>query len=165
MAAESASLSIAVDHNLYLRLLLECILHGEPDLKADWRMSLKVPGVLVTDAKSLYDHLTKTGSIPTERQTLIDLLVARDLHEQGAIAIKWLPQKHMIADVLTKATTPNEVFNRLVRDGLYSLVPTKEQVAEEDHRLRLRQGQRLRAKERKQQRCGKASTEWTVVRE
>ena len=86
MAAESASLAQAVDRQLYLRLLIECILYGEPDLSGDWRMQLKVPGLVVTDAKSMYDHLSKSGSIPTERQTLIDLLVARDLHENGAIS-------------------------------------------------------------------------------
>ena len=85
MAAESASLSQAVDRQLYLRLLVECILHGEPNMQMDWRMRLKIPGVIVTDAKSLFDHLGKSGSIPTERQTLIDLLVARDLQENGAV--------------------------------------------------------------------------------
>ena len=70
MAAESASLSHALDRQLYLRLLVECIVYREPDMKADWRMYLKIPGIIVTDAKSLYDHLGKSGSIPTERQTL-----------------------------------------------------------------------------------------------
>ena len=59
MAAESASLSQAVDRQLYLRLFIECALFGEPDLTGDWRMSLKIPGIVVTDAKSMYDHLCK----------------------------------------------------------------------------------------------------------
>ena len=73
-------------------------------------MHLKIPGLVVTDAKSMFDHLSKSGSIPTERQTLIDLLVARDLHEQGAVRLFWLPNKHMLADVLTKAVHPNQVY-------------------------------------------------------
>ena len=103
----------------------------------------------MTDAKSMYDHLSKSGSVPCERQTLIDLLVARDLHEQGAIRLHWLPNKHMLADVLTKATHPNEVYQRFRDEGLFTLVPTEAQVKEENHRLALRQGQRLRARERK----------------
>ena len=64
----------------------------------------------VTDSKSMFDHLGKSGSVPTERQTLIDMLVARDLHESGTIRLHCLPNRHMLADVLTKAVTPNEVY-------------------------------------------------------
>ena len=55
MAAESASLSIALDRQLYLRLLVEAMLHGEPESYLhDWHMKLKVPGLCVTDAESLF---------------------------------------------------------------------------------------------------------------
>ena len=151
MAAESTSLAQAVDRQLYLRLLIERLLHGGPDRSADWRMHLKVPGIIVTDAKSMYDHLGKSGSTPTERQTLIDLLVARDLQENGAIRLQWLPNKHMLADVLTKATAPNDVYVKFRDRGLYSLVPTEQQGTEEGRRIALRQGQRQRAKDRKKE--------------
>ena len=114
-------------------------------------MSLKFTGVLVTDAKSMYDHLGKTGSVPVERQTLIDLLVARDLNESGAIELKWMPNKHMLADVLTKAVAPNEVYELFRDKGLFSLVPSACQSAEEDKRVALRQAQRQRAKQRKKE--------------
>jgi hypothetical protein len=84
-------------------LLLEALLHGEPDCSEGWRYRLKIPGILVTDAKSLYDHLHKTGSVPSERQTLIDLLIAKDLQEAAAIIVKWVPTTYQLADVLTKA--------------------------------------------------------------
>ena len=79
MAAESASMSTALSRQLYARLLVEALVHGDPDVSEGWRYRLRVPGVLVTDAKSLYDHLHKTGSVPSERQTLIDLLIAKGL--------------------------------------------------------------------------------------
>ena len=128
---------------------MECLMYGEPELASNWRHKLKIPGTLVTDSKSTFDHLTKTGSIPTERQTLIDLLVARDLSENNTVRIMWLPNKHMIADCLTKAVKPNEVYRKLIATGEYSLIPSKEQQEDEDYRLELRQGQRKRAKERK----------------
>ena len=149
MAAESAAMSIALDRQLYLRLLVEGILYGEPDLRGDWRMKLKVPGYLVTDAKSLFDHVSKVGSLPVPRQTLIDLLVARDLIEQEAIKFKWMPNSHMLADILTKAVAPNEVVLKFLRTGMFSLVPTEEQEIAEQRRLWLRRGQRNRAKEKK----------------
>ena len=113
-------------------------------------MHLKIPGVLVTDAKSLYDHISKTGSIPTERQTMVDLLYARDLSENKAITIKWLPNRHMVADLLTKPLIPNEVYDRFYLECKLSLVPTEEQVNAEEARMEMRRQQRQRAKEKKQ---------------
>ena len=149
MAAESASLSHATDRQLYPRVLVKSLVFGEPDLRRDWRETLRLPGIMVTDAKSLHDRLNKTGSIPTERQTLIDLLVARDLQEREIVKIRWLPNRHMLADILTKATKPNEVFDRFWLDGMYSLVPTEEEARAELRRLDMRRGQRARAKKRK----------------
>ncbi len=149
MAAEAASLSLALDRHLYLRLRFESLLHGEPEFSENWRHKRKVPGTLVPDSKSLYDHLAKTGSISAQRQTLIDLLVASDLHESETASVKWVPNKHMEADVLTKAVVPNDVYRKLIKDNVYSLVPTEEHQVEEGGRKQLRQGQRQRAKERK----------------
>ena len=73
MAAETASLPMAIDRDLYARLLTESLLRGEPECDSDWRRRGRVRGMLITDAKSLFDHLHKKGSIPQERQTLIDL--------------------------------------------------------------------------------------------
>ena len=55
----------------------------------------------------------------------------------------------MIADCLTKAVVPNEVYDLFIKENKFSLVPTEEQVRDEAHRLALRQGQRQRARERK----------------
>ena len=79
----------------------------------------------------------------------MDLLVARDLIENKAMTLKWMPNKHMLADVLTKAVRPNEVYEKFRDLGIFSLVPSAEQEEEEAHRVALRQGQRQRAKSRK----------------
>jgi hypothetical protein len=148
LASESASLSTALDRQLYLRLLVQSLLEGEPIYAPDWRHKLTVPGILVTDAKSLYDHLNTTGKIPKERQTMIDLLVARDLIEANAVRLCWVPTKHMLADILTKMMAPGEVF-RMFRDKqIYSLIRNDEEQEEEQRRLGLRQGQRQRRKAR-----------------
>ena len=148
LASESASLSTALDRQLYLRLLVQSLLEGEPIYAPDWRHKLTVPGILVTDAKSLYDHLNTTGKIPKERQTMIDLLVARDLIEANAVRLCWVPTKHMLADILTKMMAPGAVF-RMFRDKqLYSLIRNDEEQEEELRLLGLRQGQRQRRKVR-----------------
>ena len=148
MAAESASLSRALDRQLYARLLLEAILHGEPEFTEGWRHRLKIPGIVVTDAKSLYDHLRTTGSIPAERQTLIDLLIARDLCENGVLEIRWVPTAHQLADVLTKMMKVPETMHQFLTQQKYCLVQTEVQQEREAHLKHLRQGQRERRKGR-----------------
>ena len=150
MAAEAASMSTALDRQLYLRLLVEALLHGEPERGPDWRHKLKVAGILITDARSLFDHLNKTGSFPREKQTLIDLLVARDLTEADAVKVVWVPTTHMLADKLTKVTGDTPVFEKFMKQGLYCLTQTEEEQEVENRRKELRQGQRQRRKERKQ---------------
>ena len=116
---------------------------------SDWRHSLKISGVVITDAKSWLDRLSTTGSIPKQRQTLIDLLMASDLSESQAVDMKWVPSMHRLADMLAKGMTPNEVTRHLLTEGTYSLIPTEEEEEIEEHRKALRQGQRKRAKEKK----------------
>jgi len=153
MAAESAALSKSLDRQLYLRLMVESLIYGQPELRdTDWRVHLRVPGILVTDAKSLYDNLQKDGSLPAERQTLLDVLVAKDLVEQKCIDIRWLANSHQFADFLTKPEVVTPILQTFLRDGVLSLVPTQAQENDEAHRLELRRGQRLRAKERKEAR-------------
>ena len=116
MAAESASLSTALDRQVYLRLLVEAYIHGEPPMSDDWKYNLKVPGILVTDARSLYDHINKTGSLPSERQTLIDLLVAKDLVEPQAVKVCWVPTTQL-ADIFTKLMKPPAVAETFLKTG------------------------------------------------
>ena len=148
MAAESASLSRALDRQLYARLVLESLLFGEPEFTEGWRHRMKIPGVVVTDAKSLYDHLRTTGSIPAERQTLIDLLIARDLCENGVLEICWVPTAHQLADVLTKMMKVPETMSQFLTKQEYCLVQTEVQQKKEEHLNHLRQGQRERRKSR-----------------
>ena len=149
LAAEAAALSTALDRQLYLRLVLESMLYGEPVCGPDWRHKLKVPGILITDARSLYDHLGKTGSVPKEKQTLIDLLVARDLMEEKAICLRWVPTDHILADILTKQMKVPPVAAKFLMQQRYCVMRSLEEKEKDAYRLALRQGQRQRRKEKK----------------
>jgi hypothetical protein len=148
MAAESAALSLALDRQLYLRLMLEAILYGEPPMGPNWRHELKIPGILVTDARSLHDHINKTGSLPSERQTLIDLLIARDLTEAETIMVRWVPTTHQLADILTKSMKSPAILQKLLRKQLYCLIGDEAEQKEESRRADMRKGQRDRRKVR-----------------
>lgn len=133
MAAESCSLS-------FIRLLLDMMIHGKYEVGSDWRSQMKTRGSIVTDAKSLFDHLHTTGQIPTER-----LLVAKDMLEQGAYHLHWVPTHRQHADGLTKRMK-NPLWEDFCRFGKISLKETPEERQVEEHRRSLRQGQRQRRK-------------------
>jgi len=101
-----------------------------------------------TDAKSLYNRLNSTGTVPAERQTLIDLLMARDLVESKDVTTRWVPTSHQLADCLTKLMKLPPVAHRFLHEQKYCLVPREEAQKSEDHLKNLRQGQRQRRKER-----------------
>ena len=63
---------------------------------------MSIEGVVITDAKSVYDHMQTTGQIPQERQTMLDLLVAKDQLEQQVFQLMWVPTHRQHADGLTK---------------------------------------------------------------
>ncbi|CAE8702081.1 unnamed protein product [Polarella glacialis] len=162
MAAESAALSIALDKQLYVRMLLEALLYGERSFSPEWKEHMTIPGMvmaqtrtkefcvtgnMVTDAKSLYDHLSKTGNLPSERQVMLDLLAAKELEEAGVTQIRWVPSVHQLADALTKSMV-SKVLVKFLDTNLYSLVQTGVEAADEEHRADLRRGQRQRRKER-----------------
>ena len=147
MAAEACSMSVAVDRHMYARLILDMLLRGSYEVTASWRENCHVKGGLVTDAKSLYDHLTTTGQIPKERQTMLDLLASKHLLEGELFKLFWVPTHRQFADVLTKKMK-DVLWEEFVKRGRISLVETEEERATEEHRKELRKGQRLRRKEK-----------------
>ena len=160
MATESCSLSVAVDRHLYIRLIADMMLHGVFKVGSDWREKLRVGGGIVTDAKSLFDHLGATGQIPAERQTMLELLVAKDLLEQQIYRLFWVPTHRQHADGLTKGMR-NVLWEEYLRKKTISLKETPEEREIEEHRKQLRKGQRERRKVRSKQMTTSAkSTSW-----
>ena len=149
MAAEACSMCLAADKHLYMRLILHMLLTGDQQAGPKWREKLKVLGYLVTDAKSLYDHMTTTGQIPTERQTLLDLLVCKDLIENDVVNMKWVRTFKQFADFMTKRMAA-WLWEQFMKDGLVSLRETEKEAKEEEHRRGLRKAQRQRRKDRLQ---------------
>ena len=145
MAAESYSMSIAMDRHLYNRLVTDMLLHGVRPIDVDWRRQLRTGGDLLTDAKSLYDHLHATGQIPSERQTMLDLLVCKEQLEEKVYGLRWVPTHRQYADGLTK-TMRNVLWENYCETQMISLKETEAEARLEEHRKGLRRAQRLRRK-------------------
>ena len=140
-AAEGSAMSMAIDRHLYARLLFRVLLYGEAEahLDGDWRRHLRV------GARSLYDHMQTTGSMPAERSAMLDLLAAKELVEGGVIRFRWTPTHGQLADHLTKQMTCL-ALQRYLRTGQICLTQTEEQKKLESHLHGLRKGQRERRK-------------------
>ena len=74
MVAERASMVGAADRLLFNRKLLEALWHGDVDVQKEWRVELKIPGCLLTYARSLYDYVHSSSTMASERQTALDIL-------------------------------------------------------------------------------------------
>ena len=108
---------------------------AKPQGGTDWRSRLGIPGIKVTDAKSLDDHLQKTRSIPKEGQVMIHLLVVKKV-ENTVVKMKEVPTTHLLADNLTKDMPFREKLTvssalshqRCYHDALFNQVKLKKHV-------------------------------------
>jgi hypothetical protein len=103
LAAEAAALSEAQDQLEYARVLFMQML-GRIDGR-NWQEALKMQGYFVMDTTSLYDSLMRPGSLPKEKGVALDLAAITEAMARETGFARWTPTKHMVADVLTKAST------------------------------------------------------------
>lgn len=86
-----------------------------------------VPGYLVVDAKSLFDMLNKVGALTSERRVALDVISVKEALEEDQSKLRWVPTRHMLADVLTKLMThiPPYLLH-VLQKGRLSLVESAE---------------------------------------
>ena len=137
----------AGDKQLYSRIIFDAFMFGRTEINSEWRAQIRTPGCLVTDAKGLHDHVQKTGGTASEKQTALDMLMTKQLVEQGTIEIRWTPTWKQLADPLTTdmVTSLLEAFRR---HSKLCLIQTKEDEIEETRRAGIRKAQRERRKGR-----------------
>jgi hypothetical protein len=70
--------------------------------------------VLVTDCKSMWDHLNSKGGKLTEKRLIIPISSIREDLQNGVInSIQWCMTEDQLADSLTKRMTPVELLHAL----------------------------------------------------
>ena len=138
LAAESQSLDTASGTVEWIMLLLSEVLDG-PFKLHDCRekLSCRKP-ILVTDCKSLYDHLM-SPSAPTAiegRRTSIDVALIRESIRSLSAFMRWVPTDRMLADALTKDQgDPLDMLRSCLKSSVYQISP-------EDHVLRMQAKER-----------------------
>eukprot|EP00435_Cladocopium_sp_Y103_P064571 s214_g26.t1 len=104
LAAESQALSIASSTVEWLLLLLAETIDGPLEIAKCRDVLHHRRPILVTDCKSLYDHLHSPSS-PTsieDRRTSIDVVIIRESCRLTKAFVRWVPTNRMLADAFTK---------------------------------------------------------------
>eukprot|EP00972_Heterocapsa_arctica_P084336 12423652-Heterocapsa_arctica.AAC.1 len=99
LAAEACGCSTGYDRAVYVRAIITEML-GKPGLTWEERV-VHLPQVSLVDARSLRDHLHKTGSMPTEKRVGLDLADVREWLDRGG-KLFWIPTGYMLGDPFTK---------------------------------------------------------------
>lgn len=123
--AETHGALLGYDMGHHLRALYVEFCHGPWALKEgdrlDWNTLTRL--VLVTDCKSVFDCIRKSGHSIGDRGTAVNVAVLRQLcsfesnppKEQATLL--WVPTRHQCADGLTKSGS-HTAFQSLLKEGL-----------------------------------------------
>lgn len=111
----------------------ECISPQERKHHLNWEEHIQnLQYGLVTDAKSVYDALSRRGTISTsDKRTNIDLALVREILQKEGGCIRWIDGRYQLADSLTKYM-PADFLRAVMTAGRY-------QLQEEYDTLQLRQ--------------------------
>ncbi|CAK8994648.1 unnamed protein product, partial [Durusdinium trenchii] len=148
LAAESQAMSVATGTLEWLLLLLSEILDGPLDIRTCRETLKRRRPIVVTDCKSLYDHLHSPSS-PTsieDRRTSIDVVIIRESARSMQAFVRWVPTNRMLADSLTKNDgDPVDLLRACMKRQKYQISPEEtvlEYQALEKEQRRLRQAER-----------------------
>ena len=126
LAAEAQSMVSATGTLEWTSLILSEALDGPFDVRTYEAVLRRRTPVVVTDCKSLYDHLVSVSS-PTaveDRRTSIDIVILRQSMLRMKASVRWVPTDRMIADSLTKNTgDPTDLLRASMREGRYQISP------------------------------------------
>ena len=145
LAAESQAFATASGTTEWLMLLLHEIIEGPMNMRQCRDALQHRSPILVTDCKSLYDHLI-SPSAPTaieDRRTSIDVVIIRESVRAMNAHVRWVPTSHMLADALTKDNgDPTDALRGCIRQSAYQISPEsvvlEQQAKEKQARLERR---------------------------
>ena len=126
LAAEIQALSIAEEELMFTRLQwLEMIGYDVP-MKDPASIVQKSPGIMVTDAKSLYDIIKKgvqntSGLGLKEKYSVLDMLSVFQRLAKCRTETRWVHSEAQLADAMTKHV-PGSSLIRCLQNGTWTLV-------------------------------------------
>ena len=125
LSAEAQSMSNAAGMCEWVSLVLAEALDGFVCPQTFWNNHKNRDVIIITDCKSLYDHLISQSS-PTldDRRTAIDIIILRDSIARLQACVRWIPTDRMLADALTKESADAfDLIRACIRSHRYQISP------------------------------------------
>ncbi|CAK0891172.1 unnamed protein product [Prorocentrum cordatum] len=122
-AAEASHLADAVEAVDWAAVLFREATNVSVDL-LNWQGEVqRLPRFWATDAKSVYDHLTKEGSAKSKDERMaIEGALLREVLRCENTHLRWIDGSQNIADVLTKLGVDKVYLYKVLREAKWSLV-------------------------------------------
>ena len=141
LSAEAQAMTAATGMLEWVQLLLSEALDGHQCLRASWSSEPPRKCVVLTDCKSLYDHLIfKSSPTLDDKRTALDVVRIRESLAKMQASLRWIPTDRMLADALTKEfPEAMDLLRACIRAGRY-------QISDEDTVLEWRATERARRK-------------------
>ena len=127
LCAEAQSMSTASSMCEWMSLMLTELRDGTACAQSLWQVERRPLCMMVTDCKSLFDHL-KSPSAPSldDRRTSIDIVIIREALRRTKASLRWIPTDRMLADSMTKENPDAlDLLRACVRIGRYQISPEK----------------------------------------
>eukprot|EP00435_Cladocopium_sp_Y103_P024092 s1073_g5.t2 len=125
LAAEAQALAECEAELFLVRGLWQELLGADLDLKNPWNTTKETPGVLVVDAKALYDTL-RQQDVPNlsakEKHTALEVMgLSQHLVEQGT-TLRWCNSDQQLADGMTKISAQDRISNFIKGNQRWNLL-------------------------------------------
>jgi hypothetical protein len=123
LSAEAQSACLGIEQGDYLKILLEEAFTAGFSL-TNYQQRLKSrKGILVVDAKSLYDYLNRdTGRLPSDKRLGIDLRLVQSYLQQSTWSVRWVSGPQQLADSLTKEGEDGAYLKHVLKTGKFQLI-------------------------------------------
>ena len=103
LAAETLASNEASEGGDLIRAYLAELRNEGPYPKRDWQATADtIEQVLFTGSRSLYDHLAKLSSTPSDKRLHLDMEIIREQLEAHNVSIRLVSAEQMPANALTK---------------------------------------------------------------
>ncbi len=123
LSAEAYSCSEALDSLNWMRATLKEILHGGS--MKDYNDGMQtLPGVTVTDCKSLYDCIHSERTLLSDKRLSLEAAIIRQSLDEN-LSIRWVSTEQQLADCLTKTLSKKGLWyvNEVMDSNLWTLGP------------------------------------------
>lgn len=140
LSAETQAMAEAEQELMFVRAQWREMMGDDIDLRAPEEVIKRIRGILVTDAKALFDAASN-GTIQTsafsmkEKYTALELLgLVQNMERQGT-ELRWVNSDAQLADGLTKIQVQDRIRKFLEDDQYWNLVYDENFVAAKKRRL------------------------------